>query len=366
MTRSQRVAVVAAAVGLGLAVRDRSRQRRSFDYRGRSVLITGGSRGLGLVIARRIAAEGGRVTLVARDGDELERAREILLNDGGDVTCVIGDVSQKDDAVGMVREVVERNGRIDVLINNAGVIKVGPLAHMETADFEEAMAVHFWGPLHAMLTALPVMQQQEFGRIVNIASVGGQVAIPHLTPYCASKFALVGLSDSIRAEVARDGIYVTTVTPGLMRTGSPFNAWFKGRHRDEFTWFTLLDSLPGLTVSAEAAAEAVAAACRYGDAHCTIGWTARVGAIANVLAPGIVATATGLANRLALPKASDEGNRAYSGWQSLSAWVPSRLTRMTERAAVDNNEIPARHSTLASGVSAGPEITSPVGLKREP
>jgi NAD(P)-dependent dehydrogenase (short-subunit alcohol dehydrogenase family) len=164
-----------------------------------------------------------------------------------------------------------------------------------------------------------------------------------LTPYCASKFALVGLSDSIRAEVARDGIYVTTVTPGLMRTGSPFNAWFKGRHRDEFTWFTLADSMPGLSVNASRAADMVVDACRHGDASCAIGWTSKAAAVANAVAPGAVAATTALANRFVLPAENSNGTATWSGWQSLSPWAPSRLTRLTERAARTNNEVPGGH-----------------------
>jgi len=338
----QHLTILAAALGLGLGAiaLGQARRRRAFDFHGRSVLITGGSRGLGLVIARLVAAEGARVTIVARDADELERARQILLPAGGDITCVVGDVSKPAHAESMVREVVERTGRIDVLINNAGVIRVGPLAHMDPADFEEALGVHFRGPLHAMLTALPVMRRQAFGRIVNIASVGGQVAVPHLAPYCASKFALVGLSDSIRAEVARAGIYVTTVTPGLMRTGSPFNAWFKGQNRREFAWFTIADSLPAVTVSAAAAAAVVVDACRHGDAHRAIGWTARAAAIANALAPNLVARNMAVMNDWLLPGTSEGGNAAHSGWQSLSDRAPSRLTKLTERAAAENNELP--------------------------
>jgi NAD(P)-dependent dehydrogenase (short-subunit alcohol dehydrogenase family) len=343
MTRTQKSAALLAALGFGAAALQYSRRQRACRFDSRSVLITGGSRGLGLLIARRLLEEGADVTIAARDRDELARAEEILSGLPGRLTCVVHDVGDRAQAEAMVHEVIGRTGRIDVLINNAGVIKVGPLTHMDVPDFEQAMAVHFWGPLHAILAALPTMRQQRFGRIVNIASVGGQMAIPHLTPYCASKFALVGLSDSIRAEVAGDGIYVTTVTPGLMRTGSPFNAWFKGRHRDEFTWFTLADSLPGLTVNAARAADMVVDACRHGDASCAIGWAAKAAAMANALAPSAVAATTALANRFVLPAENDNGTAAWSGWQSLSSWAPSRLTRLTERAARTNNEVPGEH-----------------------
>ena len=85
---------------------------------------------------------------------------------------------------------------------------------MTVEDFEAAMRVHFWGPLYATLAALPHLRRQETARIVNISSIGGRIAVPHLAPYSASKFALAGLSDGLRAELAREKIYVTTVLPG--------------------------------------------------------------------------------------------------------------------------------------------------------
>ncbi len=136
-----------------------------------------------------------------------------------------------------MRQVVDHHGRLDVLINCAGIIQVGPMEHMTLDDYEAAMNVHFRGPLHTMLAALPYMRRQHGGRVVNIASIGGKVPVPHLAPYAASKFALVGLSSSLHAELASSDILITTVSPGLMRTGSPINASMKGQHEAEFAWF---------------------------------------------------------------------------------------------------------------------------------
>ena len=165
---------------------------------------------------------------------------------------------------------LDRWTNVDVLINNAGVIQVGPLEHMEHEDFENAMATHFWGPLHLMLELIPSMRRRGFGRIVNISSIGGRVAVPHLAPYSASKFALTGLSDAVRAELAPYGIRVTTVCPGLMRTGSPMNAQVKGQHEAEYAWFAIADSLPGFSMSAERAADQILSACAHGDPELTI------------------------------------------------------------------------------------------------
>jgi len=136
-------------------------------------------------------------------------------------------------------------------------------------------------------------------------------------------------------------IYVTTVCPGMMRTGSPFNAWFKGRHRDEFTWFAVSDSIPLMSIDSGRAAAQVIDACRHGDAELIITWPAKLAVIANAVMPDAVALGMNLANRM-LPGPIDHrsGDERHSGWQSLSNWAPSKLTTLTERAAAENNELP--------------------------
>ena len=112
------------------------------------------------------------------------------------------------------------------------------------ADFEDAMGTMFWGMVYTTLAALPQMTERGAGRIVNITSIGGKVAVPHLLPYCCAKFAAVGFSEGIRAELAKDHIKVTTVVPGLLRTGSHANAVFKGDHHKEYGWFSLAATRP--------------------------------------------------------------------------------------------------------------------------
>lgn len=316
------------------------RARRRIDLRGRSALITGGSRGLGLLIARELGRAGARVTLAARNADELDRARALLSADGVTASVLRADLSIPAEAAGIVESVVASQGSLDILVNNAGVIKVGPLDHMTLADFEEAMAVHFWGPLHTMRAAIPHMRSRGGGRIANISSVGGKVGVCHLIPYCASKFALTGLSTAARTELLQDNIHVTTVSPGLMRTGSPLNAWFKGQHRREFAWFAIADSLPLVSIDARRAAAQVVDAVRHGDAELVIGWPAKLAVLANTIWPEAVATGTAVTNRLLPAAGGADGNRARSGWQSTSRWSPSLLTKLSERPAVENNELP--------------------------
>ena len=134
---------------------------------------------------------------------------------------------------------------------------------------------------------------------------------------------------------------MTTVTPGLMRTGSPFNAWFKGRHRDEFAWFMISDSLPVASIDAGRAASQLVEACRHGDAELVIGWPAKLAIIANAVMPEAVAMAMDLANQFILPEPSDDGGtESHSGWQSMSARTPSSLTRLTEKRSRSEQRTP--------------------------
>lgn len=288
--------------------------RRTCSFAGKVVLITGGSRGLGLVLARQLCAEGARVALLARDPDELARAREELIQRGGQVLTISCDLLEREQIDAAVQEVVAHFGGLDVLINNAGIIEIGPLAHMRREDFERAMGLHFWAPFDLIMKALPHLRRRGEGRIVNIASIGGKMAVPHLAPYCASKFALVGLSDALRAELARDRIHVTTVTPGMMQTGSQGNARFKGDHRAEYKWFSLSTALPFASTKAECAAAQIIAACRRGSPSLTIPLTARATIIGNALFPNIAGSMMKVINTVLLPPSTgSDGDASRSG-----------------------------------------------------
>jgi NAD(P)-dependent dehydrogenase (short-subunit alcohol dehydrogenase family) len=288
-----------------------------------------------------LAGEGARVTLVARDADELDRAREDLASRGAAAHTAVCDVRDRSQVEATIRDIAAARGGIDVLINDAGVIQMGPLEHMEVADFENAMATHFYGPLYAILAALPFLKQSEAARIVNISSIGGKIAVPHLLPYCASKFAIAGLSEGLHAELSRYGIRVTTVCPGLMRTGSTYNAWFKGNHRSEFAWFHLADATPGLSLDARRAARMIIEACRRGDAELIVGMPAKLAVLMRTLCPETTATLFALTNRVLPGPAQGSGTQTYSGWQSVSRIAPSVWSKASDRATVENNETPA-------------------------
>jgi NAD(P)-dependent dehydrogenase (short-subunit alcohol dehydrogenase family) len=334
----------AALLGLGIALVGsrmlRPRHRR-WDLKGRNVLVTGGSRGLGIVLARQLLQAGARVAVCSRDEETLERARAQLAALGGRIVAVTCDVSHQREVERMVAQVADALGPIDALVNNAGTIAVGPVDTMDVEDFQEAMDTNFWGPLYAILAVLPDMRRRGAGRIVNVASIGGKISVPHLLPYSASKFALVGLSQGLRAELAPLGIQVSTICPGLMRTGSPRHAMFKGRHRAEYAWFSISDSLPGTSMSAERAASAILEALRSGEAERVLSVPAKVGALVHGLFPGVTADVLGLVSRLLPTSGADDRYVAVKGEESASTLSPSVLTRLSDEAAVRNNQTDA-------------------------
>jgi len=316
-----------------------SRVLRTAGYplRGKVALITGGSRGLGLVLARHICGQGGNVALIARDPDELARAKADLAPRGGAVLtiqCDLLDAAQIDAAV---REIIDRFGKIDILINCAGIIEVGPFEHMTREDFECAMRLHFWAPYELVSRIVPEMRTWGGGRIVNISSIGGKVAVPHLAPYSVSKFALTGFSDAIRAELAGDNIHITTVAPGMMRTGSHVNARFKGKHDIEFAWFSASAGAPLISMNADRAARKILAACRRGQPSLTLTFAARGAILGNALFPNLTGYMMKLVNRFLPGTADKTGNESLPGSQ-LHRLIPGWLTRLLDRATIRNNE----------------------------
>ena len=256
MSSSNKWAFALGALGAATLVR---RAFPSFKFAGKVALITGGSRGLGLVMARQLARQGAKLAICARDATELAGAQAELVALGtGEVLAVACNVGDEAEAQIFIDQALRRYGHIDVLINNAGIIQVAPQESMGLADFQEVLAANFWGTVHASLAALPHMRERRQGRIVNITSIGGAVAVPHLLPYSCSKFAATGFSEGLTAEVARDGIQVTTILPSLMRTGSFVNALFKGRQDEEMAWFAFGSTMPGLSMAAERAAARLA------------------------------------------------------------------------------------------------------------
>lgn len=306
-----------ATAALGTAACAAVRALRSTPIApGSVVLVTGGSRGLGYAIASRFARDHVKLVLVARNRDELETAQERLLKRhphlGPDDFCLItADLSVAEECQRAVRETIARFGRIDLLVNNAGIIEVGPVEAQTPEIFEHTMRVNFFGAFHMTWAALPHMRRQTplTGRrraaIVNIASIGGKLAVPHMLPYSAAKFALVGFSEGLFAELYGKGIQVTTVCPGLMRTGGEDHAKFVGNAKAEQRWFDFAAKTPGIATTAEHAAKKICTAVVQGRAEITITPQAWLGARFAGVFPETLQRINGLVNEEFLPAASE-------------------------------------------------------------
>src|SRR5437588_11854075 len=287
-----------------------------FAYRDKVALITGGSRGLGLEIARQICARGGKVALIARTAEQLTVAKTDLDRFGTEILTLQSDLLETAQIQSAVQQTLQRFRKIDILINNAGIIEIGPIEHMQLKDFDRAMRLHFWAPFILYLLVAPHMRANG-GRIVNISSIGGRIAVPHIAAYSASKFALTGFSDAIRAELARDNIFVTTVTPGLMRTGSQIHATFKGDHAAEYKWFDWSRQMPLISMNADRAARKILAACRRGQPSLTLTFAARKIILGNALFPNLTGYLMKFVNRLLPGTGGEQGNKSRGGSELL-------------------------------------------------
>jgi short-subunit dehydrogenase len=287
-------------------------RRAQDDLHGEVAVVTGASRGLGLLLARELAGQGCPLVICARDAAELERAADELRAAGAEVTTVACDVTDEATPQLLIDTAVQRYGRLDILVSNAGVIQVGPVQAAQIGHYEMAMNTMALAPARLALTALPVMRRQGHGRIVTIGSIGGKISVPHLLPYSTAKFAAIGFSEGLRAELGRGPVTVTTVVPGLMRTGSHLQARFTGQPSKEFTWFSLGASLPLVSMDAERAARQIIAAVRQRRAEIILTPAGQLVSRAAGIVPGMTSEILHLVQRLALPAPSGEPGAAVA------------------------------------------------------
>ncbi|MBS2965690.1 SDR family oxidoreductase [Actinocrinis puniceicyclus] len=332
-------------------------------FDGATALVTGASRGLGFAIAGELARRGARLLICARDPAALDQAAWKLHDQGAEVYAIPCDVTDENAAERLIAEAQTHYGRLDVLVNNAGVIQVGPLASMQEADFRTAMETMFFAPLRLVLAAAPIMRAGGGGTIVNISSLGGRIAAPHLLPYDCAKFALAGLSTGLRAELAADHISVTTVVPGLMRTGSHLGAQFRGNTPREYAWFAAAAGLPLLSIDAERAARAVVRAAERRRPEIILGAAAHVAVRMQGLAPATTtrlltlaarvlrtAAQTGQQDGFGVDREAGAGSASHTDVGShaaklLDSRVVGAVTALNDRAARRLNQV--RHGAAS-------------------
>lgn len=313
-------------------------QQRATAMRGKIVVIAGGSRGLGLEIARQFGLGGAHLVLASRHEEELRDAlgklhSEGAIPNGNAAHIVVADVSKQHDCERLIASATERYGRVDVLVNCAAVMQVAPIEDQITEAFEQAMRINFFGQLYAIQAVLPQMIARGSGHIVNIASIGGKIAVPHMLPYVASKFALVGFSEGLHAELRGKGVRVTTVCPGLMRTGAHVQVKFAGDVEKEYRWFAFGAMMPGVSISARAAARKIYAATVAGKAEITITPQAWLGARAVGLAPNLSQAFAAGVNHFVLP--APNGNKEITSGLDLES---HHRCPWGEEIQADNNQ----------------------------
>lgn len=331
MNTSTKLALgILAGAGISYGARRWIRSKRRIELAGRVVVITGASSGLGLLLARHAARRGARLALVARDAEALEQVALDLIAEGApEALPIAADVTDRGRVDAMVAQVIDRYGRIDVLINNAGIMMVGPLESWTTDDVRRVVDTNFWGAVHCTMAALPAMRAQGGGRIGNVVSIGGKVAAPHMLPYTAGKFALTGFTKALYPELANANIYVTGLYPGPIRTGGHTHAYFKGDRDAEYAWFAAGDVNPLTATSAHRIADGFLESICNGDPEAPVRLPARLQPVLDAIAPSWSAELNALIER-AMPRAGsldDIEGPAVQG-RDLRGRVPEALSRI--------------------------------------
>jgi NAD(P)-dependent dehydrogenase (short-subunit alcohol dehydrogenase family) len=214
-------------------------------------MITGASSGIGRDLATTFARMGAKVVLVARRRAVLDDLARDLTEAGGDVLALAADVTRRADVRDAVDRALAHFGRIDVLVNSAGIAIPDRVETMPPEDLERMISVNLMGTLHTMQAVLPAMRAAGAGSIVNIASLAGRRGMPPLGAYCATKFAVVGLTEALRVELYGSGIHVSLVMPGvidtpMVREGTAPSAQDAGA--DASSWKLIPDSIPAMPV----------------------------------------------------------------------------------------------------------------------
>ncbi len=187
-------------------------------FKGKTAIVTGAASGIGKALAEQLAKKGAHVVLADIQFEEAEKVAAAIRSAGGSAESSFLDVTDAEEFRSLVEETAAARGRLDYLFNNAGIAVVGPAEDFSLEDWNRTIDVNIRGVVHGVHAALPVMLRQRDGHIVNTASLAGLIPSPSLAAYSMSKHAVVGLSVSLRAEVAGRGVRVSAICPGFVNT----------------------------------------------------------------------------------------------------------------------------------------------------
>jgi NAD(P)-dependent dehydrogenase (short-subunit alcohol dehydrogenase family) len=187
-------------------------------FQGRVVLVTGASSGIGRATAIAFGAAGARVALVARRRGELDRVADEIRASGGDALVVPGDVTERAAVAACFDDVTRAWGPIDIVVNNAGILRPATVADLRAEDLDAMLRVNLFGALYVMQEAVGRMRERNAGSVVNVGSLAGRRGVTPLGGYCATKFALIGLTEALRTELDGSAVHVALVLPGVVET----------------------------------------------------------------------------------------------------------------------------------------------------
>lgn len=298
-----------------------------------TALVAGGSRGFGLLVAEELARHGYRVSVCARDADELERAREQLAQAGLHIqteVCDVRDPEAVERWVAGVREPVE------VAVHVAGIIQVGPFSAATTDVFDDCLDIMARGPIHLALATVPAMIRRGRGRFAVVSSIGGIISVPRMLPYSTAKFAATGFTEGLHAELSGTGVTATTVLPPPMRVGSFLHAQFSGNREQEYGWFASLSSLPLTSLRPHAAARRAVSGVLRGRPVVGLSPLTFLASRVHGVAPATTVRLLRLANHF-LPQPGTDSPRAGRNVRRPGS-VADRLTALGKRVARRTNE----------------------------
>lgn len=187
------------------------------EIKDKVVIITGASSGLGEATAHRLAKGGAKLVLAARREERLKQLADAIVEEGGNAVYQVTDVTDRDQVEALAKVARDQYGRIDVLVNNAGLMPLSPLDQLKVDEWEQMIDVNIKGVLYGIAAVLPTMREQQTGHIINLSSVAGHVVFPAASVYCATKFAVKALSEGIRQE-SNGEIRATNISPGAVDT----------------------------------------------------------------------------------------------------------------------------------------------------
>ena len=252
---------------------------------GTTAVITGATSGIGRETALEFARAGANVVLAGRRADRLQQVANEIEAAGGKALAIKTDVAEQTQVSRLIERAVEHFGRIDTLVNNAGVAFAGRFDQMTLEDFRRVIDVNFWGAVYTSREAVQHMKEQRGGGvIINISSIFGKRGVPFQTAYCASKFALAGFSEALRAEVMSDGIDVSTIFPGAVET----ELFESAANQTGLEVPGLVPKLP-----AKALAQVIVQTARFPRREVVIALDAQAMNFFNTLAPGLMDVALG-------------------------------------------------------------------------